>query len=309
MKILLPVDGSEASNAAIEFVRKLACTNPVDVVVLTVSYDPEQHSIQPWMPEWTEHERARTAAILDLANETLQQACQSVLLVHESGATVPVILGRATSTDVDLIVLGAKGHSTIHRVLLGSVSDSIATRAECSVVVVRPTEQTTGASEKVILGFDQSIASREAVSELMEWNLDRETDVNVLSVAQQPMLFVGDGYTGVLPVLSPEQMALVSETGERMASQIAEHFPHTTSKTIAASHVGEAIVQVADENQADLILVGDHGHSLIGQWILGSTSQFVLRHAACSVWISRHHWKSHSKKSQSYATAAVGQSG
>jgi len=57
-----------------------------------------------------------------------------------------------------------------------------------------------------------------------------------------------------------------------------------------SDHIGDSIVNVAEETNANLIVVGDTGHSLLSRFLLGSTSKYVLRHAPCSVWISRRHW-------------------
>lgn len=296
MRILLPIDGSEAAGEAVRFVHWMAETNPVDVVVVTVSYDPSQYSVQPWLPEWTDQEHRRVQTLLDRAKQTLGETCHSVKLVQGSGPTVPYLLNLTEVSDFDLIVLGAKGHSTIGRILLGSVSDSIASRAKCSVLVVRPSGNQTPAMKKVVLnkvvlGYDKSVASREAAAELMEWNLNRDTKVDVLSVVQCPYLFVGEGYIAEPMTVTPEQIAPISETAERMASQLAEYFPHTESNTCVADHIGDAIVRAVESDQADLVVVGDTGHSLLGELLLGSTSKYVLRHAPSSVLISRHHWK------------------
>ncbi len=292
MKILLPIDGSEAAKEAVDFVRLLAEDNPVDVTVMTVSYSPAAYSMQPWASEWNEQESLRAQKVLDEAKHALESCCQSVSLVHCAGSVVPCILDQARKSKAELIALGAKGHSAIRRVLLGSVSDNIATRAKCSVVVVRPCERTQHFLERILVGYDKSVASREAVSELMVWKLNRETNVHVVSVAQNPYIFIGDGYASTPISLTPEQVAPVSEAAKRMASHIAEHFPHTYSTTPIADHVGDAIVDEAGKCKADLILVGDTGQSAIDDFFLGSTSKYVLRHASCSVWISRHHWKS-----------------
>ncbi|TWU46127.1 Universal stress protein [Rubripirellula tenax] len=292
MKILLPIDGSDAANEAVEFVRSLAMENSVDVTILIAYYKPTEYSFQPWVPEWTEQEKVRTGSILAKAKQVLDANCDKVTIAQETGAVVPCILGRAKKDKVDLIVLGAKGHSAIHRVLLGSVSDSIATRAECSVVVVRPTKNETHQPRKIVLGYDKSIASREAAAELMEWKLNRETSVDVVSVVQNPYIYVGEGYIPAPVTLQPELITSVKETAERMASQISEMFPHTDAHIPVADHIGEAIVHAAEGKNADLVIVGDTGHSLLGELILGSTSNYVLRHAPCSVWISRHHYKS-----------------
>ncbi|MEP4681371.1 MAG: universal stress protein [Rhodopirellula bahusiensis] len=303
MKVLLATDGSETAMSATKTVEQLAEHNPIDVTVVTVSYDPQRYQFQPWVPEWTAKENARTAQILSDAKKTLDPACQSVSIRHLSGAVVPVILDEAKKLKADLIVLGAKGHSAIGRLLLGSVSDSVASRAECSVLVVRPSE--TFRFPRIVVGYDCSVASREAVAEFMELKLDDETQLDVVSVAEQPYVFVGEGFAGPPITLGPEQIRPIEETGERMASQIAEHYHHTQSHTPVAAHVGEAIVRQAEAINANLILVGDTGQSMLGELILGSTSKYVLRHAPCSVWISRHHTKTTDGATTQDATTEV----
>ncbi|QEG40569.1 universal stress protein [Roseimaritima ulvae] len=290
MKILLATDGSGPAKEATRLVRSMAKNNSVDVHVLTVSYDPAQYATQPWVPEWVEQEKQVSHQILDQAQTILEDDCESVTLVHQAGPTVPCILEQAEAADVDLIVLAAKGRSALRRVLLGSVSDSVATSAKCSVLVVRANEGAELEPCKIVLGFDQSVASREAVAELMEWNFHRDCAVDLVSVAVQAFSFVGEGYEGPPLTLNPQRVEQIQQSADRMASQIAEHFPHTKVHSPVSSHVGDSIVSIAESTKANMVVVGDSGHSQIGQFLLGSTSKYVLRHAPCHVWISRHHW-------------------
>ncbi len=290
MKILLATDGSGPANEAVKLVRSMAQNNPVDVEVLTVSYDPAQYATQPWVPEWVEQEKRVSQQILDQARTVLEDVCDSVKLVHQAGPTVPCILDQADTCKADLIVLAAKGRSALRRVLLGSVSDSVATSAKCSVLVVRAQNQDAVDPKRIVVGFDQSVASREAVAELMEWNFHRDCAVDLVSVAVQAFSFVGEGYEGPPLTLDPQRIEEIQHSADRMASQIAEHFPHTKVHSPVSSHVGDSLVTIAESTKASMVVVGDSGHSQIGQFLLGSTSKYVLRHAPCSVWISRHHW-------------------
>lgn len=304
MKVLLPVDGSQMGNEAVEFVRSLATCTPVDVTVLTIWYDPTHNTMQPWATEWKEHEANRTQKALDDANDRLKDVCSSVNLLCESGSPAYSILERAKVSEVDLIVMGAKGHSVINRVLIGSVSDTVATTAKCSVVVVRPTNERKDVTDKILLGFDQSMASREAVSELQKWNLPRDSSVDVVSIAVNPIQYGGDGIAIPL-ALDPQQVEKIDQAAERMASQIAEHFPQTKVTTLAADHVGQGIVAKAEKENTTLVVLGDSGQSLFGRFLMGSTSRYVLRHAKCSIWISRHHWNAQKMPSEVADAVAV----
>lgn len=50
---------------------------------------------------------------------------------------------------------------------------------------------------------------------------------------------------------------------------------------------GEAIVEVAEAESADLIVVGTHERGAVGRLFLGSVSDHVVRHARCPVMVVR----------------------
>jgi len=52
-------------------------------------------------------------------------------------------------------------------------------------------------------------------------------------------------------------------------------------------HIGETLVYYAKENAVDLILMGSHGRSVVGRLLLGSVSNYVVKHARCPVLIVR----------------------
>jgi nucleotide-binding universal stress UspA family protein len=46
---------------------------------------------------------------------------------------------------------------------------------------------------------------------------------------------------------------------------------------------GEAIVQAAEAEAADMVVVGAHGRTVVGRLLLGSVSEFLVRHARVPV--------------------------
>jgi universal stress protein A len=48
-------------------------------------------------------------------------------------------------------------------------------------------------------------------------------------------------------------------------------------------HAAQQVVAEAKESRADLIVVGAHPRSLLGTILFGSTTEFVIRNAACPV--------------------------
>ena len=47
------------------------------------------------------------------------------------------------------------------------------------------------------------------------------------------------------------------------------------------------ITDFAEQENIDIVMLGDTGRSALQQLFLGSVTRYVLRHATCSVWITR----------------------
>jgi nucleotide-binding universal stress UspA family protein len=74
---------------------------------------------------------------------------------------------------------------------------------------------------------------------------------------------------------------------EALAQSVRETGVKTQSHILEDAHTGEALVTYAEQNRCDLVMTSDLRHSVIDRMLLGSTSRFVLRHAASSVLIVR----------------------
>lgn len=300
MKILLASDGSPNSLDATRFVLGLALENEIEVHLVQVL--PEDNavgldSLNPCMPAWKTSEnqekiREVSERHVDMLG-ALSDNCIAVSMSNPRGDARFCILAEAEAHDVDLIVMGARGHSMLERVFLGSVSEYVVHHANCSVVVVRPGEdtQTIRAPKNVLVAYDCSLGAYEAVQELLKTEWPPETQVNVLSVASIGFPFEGEPNTED----ESSEVTKLRRAGESLAGMIARDVPNTSNQVVQSRHAGDAIVRIGEETKSDLIVVGETGQGIIGQWIIGSTTKFVLNHASSSVWISRHHRKAKPK--------------
>lgn len=139
MKILLAVDGSKFSDLATKTV--VSFVRPQDTEVLVVSI-VETRGPELGAPPKDHFTHAQDAA--NKAAQTLRTAgFQALVRVFEEDARTG-ILDTAAEWRPDLIVLSSHGHSGMRRFLLGSVAESVARHADCSVLIVRiPTKPGT----------------------------------------------------------------------------------------------------------------------------------------------------------------------
>jgi nucleotide-binding universal stress UspA family protein len=136
--ILVGVDGSDASAQAAEMAGRLAADLDAKVTVVFVRQLPAM----PTSPfgvtvdldsHWEDQERlaaSRAAGVLDELGVAWR------LEVRTGDPAVQLELG-ADENGADLVVVGARGHSVAHRLLLGSVSTRLLHHARRPVLVVR----------------------------------------------------------------------------------------------------------------------------------------------------------------------------
>ena len=149
MKVLLATDGSPCSIAAARSIAGRPWPAGTEVRILSV-VEPKvslfEAAFEPPLLDAESVEIFRTNAMkrsqdaILSAEEILTSAgmktAESISVLLDGPKHV--ILDEAQQWGADLIVVGSQGHSTADRFLLGSVSESVAMHAGCSVEVIRP---------------------------------------------------------------------------------------------------------------------------------------------------------------------------
>ena len=143
MKILLAIDDSKFSEAAIKMVVAQARPQDTEVRVLHVllppslllgremgGYDPEFEAV--WKAE-----REQAKALVTKTTGMLRTSGFNVTSSLEEGDPKSRIIDVASEWNADLIVLGSHGRKGLDRFLMGSVAESVARHASCSVEIVR----------------------------------------------------------------------------------------------------------------------------------------------------------------------------
>ena len=286
--ILLAIDGSKPSMEAAGLLAHLPHHESLVLTVLSVVQRPFIHSSYATGEllekaferdkEFAEQSYAKVAEMFDGANATLRH------IVRE-GPVGESIVDVAEEHQSDLVVVGAKGHSQIARLLLGSVSDHVATHAPCSTLVVRPTGlRESGKPIRVCLAFESSGSAIAALEEIAEVPWKTGAEFHLLTVETYLSDFIGQRIADEGKEISSYYEAGLLQAKERLADVA----PGTKTHLVKGDHVGEGIVTFAEENEVDLLIVGETPRSAVNRFLLGSTSRYVLRHAPCSVWVTRN---------------------
>jgi nucleotide-binding universal stress UspA family protein len=137
-QVLVPVDGSELSNLALDQAKKLVGYLGAKLLVLHVEPRAMLLAFEALeqTPEEQEKYRHQTRSLLDAAVKDFPEA---EAIWREAGVERigDVIVRVAQERAVDLIMMGTHGRTGLDHLLLGSVAERVAHRASCAVLLVR----------------------------------------------------------------------------------------------------------------------------------------------------------------------------
>jgi len=156
---------------------------------------------------------------------------------------------------------------------------------------------------KILIAYDGSDCAEAALDDLQLAGLPKTAEACVMSVTEiwlpgpppssfeitDPAVaaYIPAGRAGRWTDDSPAAQA-AQALADRAAARLRANFPCWTITTlIAAGSPKRELLRQANSWKPDLIVVGSHGHSMLGRILLGSVSQGVLNEARCSVRIAR----------------------
>lgn len=144
-----------------------------------------------------------------------------------------------------------------------------------------------------LIATDGSAVSIDAAKQAV--SLLNPTKVTLLTVADTSIAddSGAGGFEGNL--LSPAEaerarQAILDEGSSEVAdtAQAVGLDPAIVDRRVVEGASGQMIIHIADEVDADVIVVGSHGHGFLSRVLIGSVSEYVVRHTLRPVLVVRH---------------------
>lgn len=289
--VLCPLDFSDASRHALDhaiaiagwYRAKLVALHtyhpvflPVPGLAMAGAVDnsiPDANAVEQMTDEMTA--LLRPAKTAGLVTEALVQM----------GTPTIEILAAATSLHADLIVMGTHGATGFDHAILGSVTEKVLRRAHCPVLTVPPRAHATSKLpfKKLLCPVDFADPSLAALESALSLAQESDAHVTILHVLEWP--------TDMEPLVNrpinvPEYRQFREhDAAAHLAKLVPDGAAHWCSASTRLAHGKpyRAILEIAAEESADLIVLGMHGRNAIDLMLFGSTTNQVVRRATCPV--------------------------
>lgn len=140
----------------------------------------------------------------------------------------------------------------------------------------------------ILCPIDFSETSSEALEYTVQLAKANSASIHILTV-MEPLVFnetIPDNYAKIADEMREAREHLLDKTAEDL-QVVAPHVKITT-QLITQFDAADAILEVANENAIDLIIMGSHGRRGLSRVLMGSVAESVMREANCPVLILKY---------------------
>lgn len=288
-QILCPTDFSAPSARAFDHALALAAWYRASVTVLHVL--PEPVAAAPALPyAFTPalvHGSVREAVQADLASLVgpANRAGLHAVAELRDGNPAAETARVAQELHADLVVMGTHGRTGIQRWVLGSVAETVLRRAACPVLTVPPRAEEDPDPmffKRIVCATDFSPASEAAVRYATALAVEADASLFLVHVLDH----AGPG---------PRSGSARGENGDHAdflcaaKAQLRRAVPAEArewcrvQEIVATGKAAPAILRLAAEHHAGVIVMGVHGRSILDLMAFGSVTHQVVTEATCPV--------------------------
>lgn len=267
--VLVGVDGREGGRDAIALATRLL--DPAGKLALAHVHSGElrpSHAITPGM---VAEEREASERLLESERAAAGVAAELLSVV----STTPGrgLHQQAEELHTDLLVVGSCSHGPLGRAMLGDDARAALNGAPCAVAIAAGGYAEHPAPIAAVgVGYNESPESEAALETARELAAPTDATVRALEVVALPTY----AYTGLMPPAIGESMdVMLAEANARM-----KDLPDVEGEVVYGL-TGEELAAFGD--RVDLLVVGSRGYGPVRRLVLGSTSDYLQRHARCSL--------------------------
>lgn len=287
-RIVVGVDGSAASDAAIRWAAREAAMRKVGLTLLHVMNPAAQAwrvgNARASLPSYGAMQEEEGQRVIESARRIAEEAVapsEQVQTNSELAFSVPVPTLIDVTKDAQMIVVGSRGQRAWRRGLFGSVSTGLVHHAHCPVAVIRdPADAHTESHGPVVVGIDGSPASESATALAFDEASWRGAELVAIHA------WIDSEPPGMPLMAWPDFQSAAEETlAERLAGWNDRYPDVVVHRRVVFDQPARHLLDAAES--AQLVVVGSHGRGGFAGMLLGSVSTTVVHATPTPVIVCR----------------------
>jgi nucleotide-binding universal stress UspA family protein len=285
--MLVPLDGSSASEQALPLARRIARATLAHVVLVRVAHAFAVPGVDPTKAQLAVIAEARDYLEKHAARlSTFGLATETAAIYGEAG---PGILHELKARRADVVVMGTHGRAGPGRWLFGSVAEEVLRSSPVPVILVPPGAPPPWPPDRplcILVPLDGSERAESVLEELEAFVARLPADVVLTQVVElkpyglyaEPGVYVGSDPEAAIV----DAQRYLADIGARL-----KRVSHIVRWRVEIGQPATAIARIATAERADLIAMATHGRSGLARLVLGSIAIGVLRHAGIPLFLVR----------------------
>lgn len=194
------------------------------------------------------------------------------------------ILSYAEEVGIDLIVMGTNGRNVIRHFLIGSVAEKVLRLSRCPVLSVREETESIGTHNHILVPVDFSEYSNQALQFGLEIASRYGLKVTLMHVIEQVNhpSFYGTSIFEITSRLREQSLEVMKDLRNKFK------FPEVeTNYVLSDGKPAHEIIEHANNNDFDLLVIATHGLTGLEHFLMGSTTEKVIQSVNIPVLVVR----------------------
>ncbi|MFB6264134.1 MAG: universal stress protein [Bradymonadaceae bacterium] len=196
------------------------------------------------------------------------------------------IPGYVRQNDVDWLAIGATGRGSLEKLVVGSTSEAIAHDPPCRMSICHPGHSDWSDDPSIQVAIDFSDPSERALDTAISLARTYGAELDVFHVVQPPThggfphdVYEGTELEGVQDLI---EMAR-EELDSTLEARSGELESIDWSREVVSGYPTREIVDRAESEDHDGVVLGSVGRSAFGDFLIGSVARGVVKHLPTSV--------------------------
>ena len=294
--ILCAIDFSEFTSQMLHYGVGLAKSFGARLIVFHSVHIPEDQLFASPVAEHEEDLQRLAEQALKKINKIMEPYEVNWSPAVTKGDPVDKVSEIAERTDSDLVMAASHGISGFKRFLIGTVVERMARGLSRPFLVIHPKRRSAPLKnrvqfsfKKVVVGCDLSPDISPALEYARYFAKTFNSEVHLLHTVESPV------HEDIIDSTEGTYDEVQKTLRHRLHDRLLSVYPNKTDEgfnvraVIETGLPGEALIRYSKKQAADLMVVGIRRHGAIEKYLVGSTTEAVIRHSICPVLVVPPH--------------------